>query len=275
MPDRMEVDGLLTPDMSYATTTTLCKDAIRADNDASHLLLYQWAACEMLFAAELGVNTDTLHLVSDAYEIILADLSSQAVLQWHRRRLLTMVTIMGDHDTNALTFNPETHCFNECALLRIQQMTYLPKTADRLLHVVRARRLYYSPNIVILHATMRIDASPGTVDAVQAFADQHGLELFRQPHSMTASSYRTLAMDLPWFKGEPLASGVRSVADFCLCCSLPCYEQGCSRRLPADFPHFGFFCKQCWSNIVTNCGYRATTRQITAIQRRFHNPRIT
>ena len=68
MPDRMEVDGMLTPSMSYAATTKLWKDTIRADNDASQLLLYQWAACEMLSAAELGINTDTLHLLSDADE---------------------------------------------------------------------------------------------------------------------------------------------------------------------------------------------------------------
>ena len=275
MPDRLEVGGILTPGMSYAATTRLWNDTIRADNDASHLLLYQWAACEMLSAAELGVNTDTLHLLSDADEIFSADLSDQAVLQWHRRRLLTTVTIMGDHDTNTLTFNPETQCFNECALLRIQQMPYLAKTADRLLHAVRARGLHYSPTTVILHAAMRNDASFGAADALQAFADQHGLELFRQPHSMAASAYRTLIMDLPWFRGEPLASGVRSVADFCLCCSLPFCEQGGSCRLPGDFPHFGFFCKQCWSSAVTIRGCKAITRQVTAIQRWFRNPRIT
>jgi hypothetical protein len=122
---------------------------------------------------------------------------------------------------------------------------------------------------------MRNDASFDIADALQAFADQHGLELFRQPHSMAASAYPTLAMDLPWFKGETLASGVRSVADFCLCCSLPFYEQGGSCRLPTDFPHFGFFCKQCWNSAVTNRGCKAITRLITAIQRWFRNPRIT
>ena len=81
MPDRMEVDGLLVPSMSIAATTTLWKDTIRADNDASHLLLYQWAACEMLSAVELGINTNTLPLLSDADEIFTADLSSQTILQ--------------------------------------------------------------------------------------------------------------------------------------------------------------------------------------------------
>jgi hypothetical protein len=84
----MEVDGLLTSDMAYAATTTLWKKTIRADNDASHLLLYQWAACEMLSASELVINTDTLPLLSDANDIFTTDLSNQAVLQWHRRRLL-------------------------------------------------------------------------------------------------------------------------------------------------------------------------------------------
>ena len=151
MPDRMEFDGVLTPGMSYAATTELWRKTVRADNDASHLLLYQWTAYEMLFAAGLGINIDTLYLLSDADEIFTVDLSNQAVLQWHRRKLLTMVTIMDDHDTNALTFNSQTHRFNECALLRIQQMAYLAKTADRLLHAVRARRLHYSPDTVILH----------------------------------------------------------------------------------------------------------------------------
>ena len=154
-------------------------------------------------------------------------------------------------------------------------MTYLAKTADRLLHAVRARGLHYLSTTVIPHAAMRNDASFGAADALQAFADQDGLELFRQPHSMAASIYRTLAMDLPWFKGEPLASGVRRVADFCLCCSLPFYEQGGSCRLLADFPHSGFFCKQCWSNAVTNRGCKVTTRQLAAIRRWFRNPRIT
>ena len=126
----MEVDRLPTPGMSYAATTKLRKETIRVDNDANHLLLYQWAACEMLFAAGLGINTDTLPLLSDADEIFTVDLSNQAVLQWHRRRLLTMATVMGDHDTNTLTFNPETRSFNECA------RSTLAKTADRLLHAV-------------------------------------------------------------------------------------------------------------------------------------------
>jgi hypothetical protein len=82
MPDRMEVDGLLTSGMSYAATTTLWKKTIRVDNDANHMLLYQWAACEMLFAAELGINIDTLPLLADADEIFTADLSNQAI-QWH------------------------------------------------------------------------------------------------------------------------------------------------------------------------------------------------
>ena len=131
MPDRMEIGGTLSPGMSYAAATKLWNGTIGADNDASHLLLYQWAACEIRYATELGINTDTLHLLSDADEIFSADLSNHTVLQWHRRRLLTTVTLMGDHGANTLTFNSETQCFNECALLRIQQMTYLAKTADR------------------------------------------------------------------------------------------------------------------------------------------------
>ena len=176
-----------------------------------------------------------------------------------------MVTIMGDHDTNTLTFNPETQCFNGCALLRIQQMTYPAKASDRLLHAARARGLHRSPNTVILHAAMRDDASLVTVDALQAFADQHGMELFRQPRSMAVSAYRTLVTDLPWFRGEPLASGLRSVADFCLCRSLPFYEQGGSCRLSADLPHCGFFCKLCWHKAGTNRGYKAIICRVTAI----------
>ena len=120
MPDRMEIDGMLTPGMSYAATTELWRKTIRVDNDANHLLLYQWAAYEMLFAAGLGINIDILYLLSADDEIFTVDLFNQAVLQWHRRRLLTMITIMGDHDTNALTFNSQTRRFSECALLRIQ-----------------------------------------------------------------------------------------------------------------------------------------------------------
>ena len=154
-------------------------------------------------------------------------------------------------------------------------MTYLAKTVDRLLRAIRARGLHRSPKTVILHAAMRDDASLVTVDALQAFADQHGMELFHQPHSMAASAYRTLMMDLPWFRGEPLASGLRSVADFCLCCSLPFYERGGSCHLSADLPHCGFFCKLCWHNVLTNRGCKAIIRQVTAIQRWFRYPRIT
>ena len=56
MPDRMKIDGLLTPGMSYVATTELWKKTIKADTEASHLLLYQWAAYEMLYAAELGIS---------------------------------------------------------------------------------------------------------------------------------------------------------------------------------------------------------------------------
>ena len=186
-----------------------------------------------------------------------------------------MVTIMGDHDTNTLTFNPETCRFNECALLRIQQMTYLAKTANRLLHAVRARRLHHSPDTIILHATMRDAANLDTTGTLQTFTDLDGMELFHQAHPMAASAYRTLMIDLPWFRGKPLASGLRSVADFCLCCSLPFHEHGGSCRLPVGLPHCGFFCKLCWNSAISNHGCKAIIRQITAIQRWARNPHIS
>ena len=155
-------------------------------------------------------------------------------------------------------------------------MTYLATTADRLLHAVRARRLHCSPDTVILHATMRDATNLDTTGTLQGFADLHGMDVFYQTHPMAAASAcRTLMKDLPWFRGEPLASGLRSVADFCLCCSLPFHIRGGFCRQPFDLPHCGFFCKLCWNSSVSNHGCKAIIRQITAIQRRARKPRIS
>ena len=90
MPDRMWVDGLFTPGMSFAATTDRWKKNVKADTEANHLMLYQWAAYEMLYAANLDIELDTLPLLSDADEVFTVDPSSHDVLQWHRRRLLTL-----------------------------------------------------------------------------------------------------------------------------------------------------------------------------------------
>ena len=285
MPDVLEINGLLVRGISYAAGTKLWKRTVKpgqssARLERSHMRLYQWAAYEMLYASKLGIKLDVLPLLSDADEVFSVDLSDPDILQWHRRRLLTMVAIMGNHESETLTLNPHTGIFNECPILRIQQMTYLSETADRLLHAIRTRRMSRSVNAVVLHATMRDrpeSANLGTTRDLQVFADAHGMGIFQQLHPMAATAYEDMMSDMPRFRGEPLASRLRGIADFCFCCHLPFYADGGSCRMPEGELHGSLFCGLCWNGVVTDYTTRdclTLIRKVRAIQRWYRNPRI-
>jgi len=250
MPDRSELDLSA---IYFPPTSAIWNKNKRMDTDKSLSLMTQWAECELMHTHSIGVNTEASLLLAECDELAFTPLDSDEVLLWHRRRLVALVSVMGDHDDGTLSFNPDTNTFAEDPVLRVQAMTHAATAADRLLYAARVRRL---PDIIINYAYGR-DAvvSSSVLFQQQVFTSKYGTELFHNPHPLSPSVLNKLIIHnlLPDLLDHP---------GNCLCCSLPFKPVTCRKN---KLGYKTVFCTRCGSE--NRLLRKAIGKSVVAIQR--------
>ena len=111
MPDRSELDLSA---IYFPPTTAVWNKNKRMDTDEALSLMTQWAECELMHTHSIGVNAEASLLLAECDELAFTALDSDEVLLWHRRRLVALVSVMGDHDDGTLTFNPGVRTSRFC-----------------------------------------------------------------------------------------------------------------------------------------------------------------
>ena len=250
MPDRSELDLSA---IYFPPTSAIWNKNKRMDTDKSLSLMTQWAECELMHTHSIGVNTEASLLLAECDELAFTPLDSDEVLLWHRRRLVALVSVMGDHDDGTLSFNPDTNTFAEDPVLRVQAMTHAATAADRLLYAARVRRL---PDIIINYAYGR-DAvvSSSVLFQQQVFTSKYGTVLFHNPHPLSPSVLNKLIIHnlLPDLLDHP---------GNCLCCSLPFKPVTCRKN---KLGYKTVFCTRCGSE--NRLLRKAIGKSVVAIQR--------
>ena len=121
MPDRSE------PGLSatyFPATTTLWNQNQKTDTDKSLSLMTQWAEYELMHTHSIEINAEASLLLAERDALAFIVWDSDEVLLWYRRRLISVVAVMGDHNDGTLTFNPNTNAFMGDPISRVQAINH-------------------------------------------------------------------------------------------------------------------------------------------------------